>query len=506
MDCPRCGLPDVTAPACPRCGVIFAKLGASRPRPSLPAPPSRPAPANQGGSSGRLWLVLGAIALGALAALATRSRAPLPAAGRPKAEVAPSSRVEPRVEAPLPPPTLPSASRAPDAVRIVEAGLLEADRATADALVHRVDRREPVSDADVRSAEDLHERHPDEAGLRDLLSAVRVLAGTQEQGRRRFADAAAHLRRAIEVAPQNGPARAGLIKLLIETEDWTGAEAAARELLALEPRDAGALESLAYVLFRQDRNREAADVLKEALDIRPTEFARSLLERIEKGMADEKGMIEQRLSHFNVRYDGSAHEDVGREILRALERHYVTLASTLDHQPAATIPVILFSREAYYDASGAPSWSGGVYDNTDGRIRVPIGGLTPSLTPDMDQTLIHEVTHAFIADRTRGAAPRDVHEGLAQFMEGRRTASALSEEEMRALADGRIPGVAGFYLSALSFVEYLMATRGQGGMNDLLRVMGETGKVDDAFSQAYGQDYRATRKAWNDRLRQQHGS
>jgi hypothetical protein len=37
-------------------------------------------------------------------------------------------------------------------------------------------------------------------------------------------------------------------------------------------------------------------------------------------------MAERRLSHFNVRYDGGEHEAVGREILRALEQHYATLA------------------------------------------------------------------------------------------------------------------------------------------------------------------------------------
>ena len=64
----------------------------------------------------------------------------------------------------------------------------------------------------------------------------------------------------------------------------------------------------------------------------------------------------------------------------------------------------------------------------------------------------------------------------------------------------------GFYLYALSFVEYLIANRGMGGMNDLLRAMGETGSVDEAFKQVHGQDYRGTRQAWFQRLHQQHGS
>jgi hypothetical protein len=197
-----------------------------------------------------------------------------------------------------------------------------------------------------------------------------------------------------------------------------------------------------------------------------------------------------------VRYDGEAHEDVGREILRALERHYSTLAGALDHQPSEPIAVILFS----------PAWSGGVYDQLDGRIRIPIGGLTSSLTPYMDDTLIHELTHAFVGDRTRGAVPRDVTEGLAQYMEGKRSESLLGASELRALAEGRFTGVLGFYMGALSFVEYLLSQRGMGGMNDMLKTMGASGSVEEAFRQTYGKGYTETRRAWQDRLRQQYGS
>jgi hypothetical protein len=258
--------------------------------------------------------------------------------------------------------------------------------------------------------------------------------------------------------------------------------------------------------MRQDRNAEAADALQAAQDVQADDATRALLARIRKGMDDEKGMTEQQLSHFHVRYDGDTHDAVGREILRALERHYATLTATLDHQPAAAIPVILFTREGYYNASGAPVWSGGIYDGIDGRIRIPIGGLSASLTPDMDGTLIHELTHAFVADRTRGVAPREIQEGLAQYMEGKRLASELTDDQMRAFADGRLGGVGGFYLGALSFVEQLVAERGMGGMNDLLKAMGETGDVDEAFKKVQGRGYAAARSDWMGRLRQQHGS
>lgn len=379
-----------------------------------------------------------------------------------------------------------------------------ADREMAEALVERLNRG-GASLADVETAEGLVARNPTEAGLAEVLEATLLSVAETERAGRRHAEAAVLLRRAATARPASPRPHLALAVTLVEAGDPSGAEAAARAALDLEPRSAAGLEALAYALWRQDRNREAVDALRTALGIRDSPGARTLLARIEKGMVDEKGMREQQLSHFHVRYDGEAHEDVGREILRALERHHATLVRTLDHQPGVTIPVILFSREGYYTASGAPAWSGGVYDGLDGRIRVPIGGLSNRLTPDMDATLVHELTHAFVADRSRGVAPRDLHEGLAQRMEGKRQ-DQLDGPTLRALADGRIPGTAGFYLSALSFVEYLAALRGQGGLNDLVRAMGETGDVDGAYRSVYGQAPDALRKAWRDRLRQQHGS
>src|SRR5260221_1804041 len=60
MDCPRCGQTGVEDdPACPRCGVVFAKLRTAGPRPRLQSEIVAPPPA--GGS--RLWLILPAVGM-----------------------------------------------------------------------------------------------------------------------------------------------------------------------------------------------------------------------------------------------------------------------------------------------------------------------------------------------------------------------------------------------------------------------------------------------------------
>ena len=115
----------------------------------------------------------------------------------------------------------------------------------------------------------------------------------------------------------------------------------------------------------------------------------------------------------------------------------------------------------------------------------------------MDGTLIHELTHAFVADRTRGVAPRDIQEGLAQYMEGKRLGSELRRRAAQGLRRrahrrrGRLlPGL------ALASWSTSIAQRGMGGMNDLLKAMGETGDVDEAFKKVQGRGYAAARSDW----------
>jgi hypothetical protein len=91
-------------------------------------------------------------------------------------------------------------------------------------------------------------------------------------------------------------------------------------------------------------------------------------------------------------------------------------------------------------------------------------------------------------------------------MEGKRCDTLLGAEGMRALADGRVPGVYGYYAGALSFVEYLVALRGVGGINDLLAQMAETGNTEDAFRAVHGRGHDEMRRQWKERLKQQYGS
>jgi tetratricopeptide (TPR) repeat protein len=372
--------------------------------------------------------------------------------------------------------------------------------------VDRVNGGGTLGSHEIALTDQLLVRHGGDPGVRTLASAVYSRLARQEHAGRRVSEATAFARRAASLDDRPAGTWLLLAQLAVEAGRWADAEDAARAALAREADSAAAGKLLGYALVRLDRAPEAVEVLEAALRHGPDLDTQGLLHRVRQGLRSESGMAARQLAHFTVRYDGGEHEEVGREILAALDRHHATLARAFDHEPAAPVPVILFTRQAYYDASGAPAWSGGAYDLLDGRVRIPIGGLTRSLTPDMDRTLVHELTHAFVADLSRGTAPREVHEGLAQYMEGRRLQDDLDAPGLRALADGRTGGPRGYYLLALGHVEHLVAERGLGGLNDLLRAMARTGSVDAAFREVYGQAPGESLEAFRRRLRQQHGS
>ncbi len=501
MTCPRCGRAAADAPACPACGVIFAKVRSaeSRPRPAAPTPRS----SSSSLPSAARWWIGALVATSGAVYLARSAPPPVHLAGSRPTTVEP---IPPEKGEALPPPLATIDPSPPSLTALPPPALAwpDADTQVLVLLGGRLQARARISGADLESGEALLRRHPDEEATRALLQALLLAVAAQERAARQPQNAALRFRRVIELQPDAIPPRAALVTVLLEASDWSAAEAAARDLLTRDPRHPEGLRALGYALLRQDRNREAQEALSTSLEVRDDPATRALLERVQKSRSDEQGMTERRLAHFNVRYDGEVHEGVGREILRALDRHYATLARTFDHQPTATIPVVLFSEQSYFDATGAPFWSGGQYSHFDGRISIPIGGLTSALNPTLEDVLIHEVAHAFIHDLSRGVAPRDIHEGLAQYVEGKRLEATLGSTGMEALSDGRVSGVSGFYYAGLGLVEQLAAERGQGGLNDLLRLMGETGSVDEAFRRVYGRDHAQAAQAWAARLRQRH--
>ena len=187
-------------------------------------------------------------------------------------------------------------------------------------------------------------------------------------------------------------------------------------------------------------------------------------------------------------------EDVARISDRLAESYREQSVFFGSRLPASQI-VILYSGRAYFSLVSVPDWVSGMFD---GKIRVsldPDGGLSPELVA----VLSHELAHAFVRHVSADRAPGWLHEGLAQWWEGRR----LMRSEIRDAFRGRSPhplaelnenlarradraAARTNYVEALGLVEYLVERSGLAAVACFTRDLGEGRSLAEALRLEFG--------------------
>jgi len=242
---------------------------------------------------------------------------------------------------------------------------------------------------------------------------------------------------------------------------------------------------------------------------------RAALDKARRDMQEEENYKENESSHFTLRYSGGAQPSLAREILRALEMHFSAIESALSYTPPEPIGVILYTGQSFADITRAPSWVGAL---NDGRIRVPVQGLY-GLTPELSRVLKHELTHSVIQQKTRGHAPTWIQEGLAQWMEGLRSADhaaslvgvyqanqviSLSELErpwLRLSTDTAEYA----YAWALANIEYIIQTSGIVDVERVLDRLASGAPTEAAVHEVLHSDYEDLMKDTTNYLRKTYG-
>jgi len=244
------------------------------------------------------------------------------------------------------------------------------------------------------------------------------------------------------------------------------------------PNNADIAKLAGWAYYGMNKLEQAVAEWKRALALRPDAEVQAALEKAQRDEQEEESYKENESSHFTLRYNGTAEPALAREVLRTLEAHFSAISSELNFTPPNSIGVVLYTQQAYEDITRAPRWASAL---NDGRIRVPVQGLT-GVTPELSRVLKHELTHSFVAQKTRTHAPTWLQEGLAQWMEGKRSgdnSAALAEM----FQDGRAPSldslegswtglpadaVGRAYAWALATIEYIVTS---GGMSDIERIL-----------------------------------
>ncbi len=322
------------------------------------------------------------------------------------------------------------------------------------------------------------------------------------------------LRRGLIFAPDNLGLLLNLSRLQMRRGEYSAALDGLERAERLAPDDADTAVLLGIAYRASNRLDRTVEEWKRAQSLRPDLKLEGAIEKAQRDLDEEHTYRAEESGHFTLRYSGaSTAMFLPGEILRSLESSFRDIESELHYTPPDSIAVILYTDQAFTDITSAPSWAGAL---NDGRIRVPVRGLT-AVDDRLTRTLKHELTHSFIYQKTGGTCPRWLNEGLAQWMSGKRSekfapslANKMEDAEAKDRGAGHwtmppgmlegswasLPaGQARFqYDLSLAMVEYIIRTNGMAAIEQLLGAIPVQPSPEAALRSTLGMDYAQLQK------------
>jgi hypothetical protein len=375
-----------------------------------------------------------------------------------------------------PVPTVP-VPKAPD---VAEMGLRGADR-VAFKVVH-----DGKVDEDALNAID---KTTDPA----LIAAGYFIAGRFELDHGDRDHARRYLETALAAVPDNGYILQNYALTLLRLGRAREAVPYAEQATRVLPDSADSWAVLGYCYYSADRGKDAQKAFQHSLDLHPDENLQKLADKLKREMTTEANYSERESNHFTLRYEGATKDQLRGQIISALENDYNDLTNELGITPSQNIPVILYTEEAYFDVTRAPSWTGAL---NDGKLRIPVQGID-GVNGDMARVLRHELTHSFVAQAAGGRCPTWLNEGIAQLMEPRDSSShgqqlarlysqhiqipfqALEGPFMRFQTNKAVVA----YAESLAAAEYIRDTYGMSELRRILERLGQGASMESTMKE-----------------------
>lgn len=314
----------------------------------------------------------------------------------------------------------------------------------------------------------------------EIAATAYFLAGKFESDHGNFTQAKRHYESALRFEPDNSTLLIYYAATLMRTGHAADALPYAQHAATLSPDSPDAIAMLGFVQFASDHTPDAIRSWKKSLALRPDATVSEYLARAQRESAAESDFSQRESSHFNLHFEGKdTSETFRRDLLATLDSEYDDLVRDLGYSPRNNIAVTLYTQQAFFDVTRAPSWTGAI---NDGKLRIPISGVQ-SVTPDLARILKHELTHSFVSQMSSNRCPTWLNEGIAQMEEGKSAASNGHQLAHIFAANGEIPfntlegSFMNFsepeallaYAESLTGAEYI---RDAYGMSEIARILG----------------------------------
>ena len=337
-------------------------------------------------------------------------------------------------------------------------------------------------------------------GSAELSATADFIAGKFEFDHGNINQARTYFENALRYQADNSTILIYCAAVLIRTGNATQAVAYAQRAVRSAPESPDAQTMLGYAEFASDHTKEAISCWKRSLALRPDSAVQQLLSKAEREQNAESEFSQGESAHFTLHYEGhQTSEALRAQILQALESDYDDLVRDLGNPPRDNILVTLYTEQAFFDVTRAPTWSGAM---NDGKLRIPISGLN-SITPDLAHVLKHELAHSFITQLSAGRCPPWLHEGIAQFLEpkslggeGHQLAQLFKSQHNIPLnvLEGsflRFSGTEAYvaYAESLAAVSYINDTYGMSDIQRILQRISQGSSTEAALRATIHSDY-----------------
>jgi len=251
-------------------------------------------------------------------------------------------------------------------------------------------------------------------GNAELSATAEFIAGKFEFDHGNINQARQYFDNALRFQPENSTILIYYAAALVRTGNASQALSCAQRAVRAAPDSPDAYTMLGYAQFASDRTKDAIASWQHSLALRPDQAVEHYLAKAQREQNVESEFSQGESPHFTLHYEGKQTSEALRaQILQALESDYDDLVRDLGTPPRDNILVTLYTEQAFFDVTHAPSWSGAM---NDGKLRIPISGLT-TVTSDLAHVLKHELAHSFITQLSAGRCPPWLHEGIAQYLE-----------------------------------------------------------------------------------------
>ena len=337
-------------------------------------------------------------------------------------------------------------------------------------------------------------------GNTELSATANFIAGKFEFDHGNIAQSRQYFEAALRYQPENSTILVYYAALLVRTGNASQALPYAQRAVGSAPNSPDAYTMLGYAQFASDHTKDAVASWKRSLELRPDATVRQLLAKAQREQNIESDFSSGESTHFVLHYEGRQTSDAFRaQLISALESDYDDLVRDLGNPPRDNILVTLYTEQAFFDVTHAPSWSGAM---NDGKLRIPVSGLS-SVTPELARVLKHELAHSFITQLSGGRCPPWLHEGIAQLLEPKSLGSDGHQLAVLFKAQQNIPlnalegsfmnfsGAQAYvaYAESLAAVSYINDSYGMSDIQRILERLSQGNSTEAALRATIHSDY-----------------